>query len=105
MPVLVEPSIVPGIDPPMLLRFPFTPIRALPTYLQPYPARRTVLSFPNHGSDQLNPTEGAKLLLSSPQSCFCGFGEFLPTNSTVVRGPHEIPHSPATPPTGAPAIP
>src|SRR3989442_1087599 len=98
MPLIPDPSNVPGM-------VAFDPSAGSPKYLQPYPARRTVLSFPNHGSDQLKPTEGAKLFQSSFHICLSGFGEFLPTNCTVVREPQEIPHNPAAPPTGPPARP
>src|SRR5436190_3767222 len=104
MPPVPEPSNTPG-GIPILSVFPLTGIRALPLYDQPYPARRTVLSFPNHGSDQLKPTEGAKLFQSSFHICLPGFGEFLPTNSTVASEPHEIPHNPAGPPRAAAARP
>src|SRR5207248_11027543 len=81
------------------------PFRLFHEYLQPYPARNTVLSFPSQGMDQLNPKDGAKLFQSSRHICLPGFGEFLPTKSTVVGEPHEIPHNPAGPPTGAAARP
>jgi len=40
----------------------------------PKPARKTVFSLPNHGNDQLNPTAGAKLLLSFAHSFLSGSG-------------------------------
>src|SRR5215510_11523306 len=37
-------------------------LRRAPSYAMPYPVRRTVLPFPNHGTFQDKPRDGAKLL-------------------------------------------
>src|SRR5207253_10910975 len=77
----------------------WAPFSGPPVKLHPYPARNTVLSFPNHGSDQLNPNDGAKLLYVSGYACLSGCGEFFPMNSIVVGEPQEMPESPASAPT------
>src|SRR5215468_4074612 len=83
----------------------------------PYPPRTTVLRL-NHGTDQLKPTDGAKLFQSFLYGNTSGFGECLPAGSTFVSEPPvaygfhsalkfvpEIPKKPASPPFTRVAIP